>query len=148
MSLMQDFKKFALRGNVVDLAVGVIIGAAFGKIVDSIVNDLIMPLIGSFADADFSNLYVPLSHSAKAAVAANPHLALVDAKKAGAVFAWGNFLTVTLNFLILAFIIFVMVRLISRFKDTTPPSSTLPIQYPTPTDKLLIDMRGGLKNKP
>jgi large conductance mechanosensitive channel len=147
MSIMKDFKAFAMRGNVVDLAVGVIIGAAFGKIVDSVVNDLVMPLIGSFADSDFSNVYLPLSSSAKAAVAAHPHLSLADAKKAGAVFAWGNFLTVTLNFIILAFIIFMMVRLISRLQETTPPPPPPAKAEPTPTEKLLMEIRDELKER-
>ncbi len=94
MAIIKEFKEFAMRGNVVDLAVGVIIGAAFGKIVDSVVNDLIMPIVGIAFKADFSNLYIPLSDKVK------PGLALADAKKLGPVFAWGNFITVTLNFVI------------------------------------------------
>src|SRR5947208_13754343 len=100
MGFATEFKEFAVKGNVMDLAVGVIIGAAFGKIVDSVVNDLIMPLIGIAFKADFSNLYIPLTEKVPKG------LALVDAKKLGPVFAWGNFITVTLNFVILAFIVF------------------------------------------
>src|SRR5881409_412725 len=102
MSFASEFRQFAVKGNVVDLAVGVIIGSAFGKIVDSIVNDLIMPVIGRMLGGlDFTNLYIPLNGQPA-------NLALVEAKKSGAVFAYGNFITITLNFLILAFIIFLM----------------------------------------
>ncbi|GAB3417515.1 large conductance mechanosensitive channel protein MscL [Massilia agilis] len=110
MAMLEDFKRFAMKGSMIDLAVGVIIGAAFSKIVDSLVADIIMPpislLIGGL---DFSNYYIPLNHQAYA-------LPLAEAKKAGAVFAYGNFLTVLLNFVILAFIIFQMVRLVSRVR--------------------------------
>ena len=98
--MLKEFKEFALRGNVMDLAVGVIIGGAFGTIVNSIVNDLIMPLVGIAFQADFSNLYIPLSDKVASG------LPLAEAKKLGPVFAWGNFITVVLNFVILAFIIF------------------------------------------
>jgi len=142
MKLFQEFRKFALKGNVVDLAVGVIIGAAFGKIVDSIVSDLIMPLVGVFFQKDFSNLYVPLSEKVPA------HLALADARKLGPVFAWGNFVTVVLNFFILAFVIFLMVKAINslRHKDeqaapAPPPASP----EPSSTDKLLMEIRDSLK---
>src|SRR6476469_6040392 len=108
MSMMGEFKTFAMKGNVIDLAVGVIIGAAFGKIVDSLVNDIIMPPIGKiFGGLDFASYYVPLNGQAYG-------LALAEAKKGGAVVAYGNFLTVALNFIILAFIIFLMVRAINR----------------------------------
>ena len=114
MGMMQEFKTFAVKGNVMDLAVGVIIGAAFGKIVDSIVQDLIMPLVSTiFGGLDFASYYVPLK--------GQPHgLALAEAKKLGAVFAYGNFLTILLNFVILAFVIFQLVRLINRLRRTTP----------------------------
>src|SRR4029453_12331554 len=103
MSFASEFKQFAVKGNVVDLAVGVIIGAAFGKIVDSVVNDLIMPVVGRiFGGRDFSNHFIPLA----AQTATN----LADARKAGAVLAYGNFITVSLNFVILAFIIFLMIK--------------------------------------
>ena len=115
MSIASEFKEFALKGNVMDLAVGIIIGAAFGKIVDSAVNDLIMPLIGKVTGGlDFSNYYIGLNGQA-------PGLPLADAKKAGAVFAYGNFITVVLNFIILAFVIFLMVKQINRLKRETPP---------------------------
>jgi large conductance mechanosensitive channel len=141
MSVLKEFKDFALRGNVVDLAVAVIIGGAFGKIVDSVVNDMIMPLVGIFFKADFSNLYFPLSEKVRQALGANSNLALPDARKLGPVFAWGNFITVVLNFVILAFIIFWMVRLMRRVKHNTPPPPT----EPSSTDKLLMEIRDALK---
>ncbi|MCT7299321.1 large conductance mechanosensitive channel protein MscL [Ralstonia sp. CHL-2022] len=142
MALMQDFKKFAMRGNVIDLAVGVIIGAAFGKIVDSLVNDLIMPLISRIVGKlDFSNLFIQLAE----APAGVPHT-LADLKKAGVpVFAYGNFITVAVNFLILAFIVFLMVRAITRVIDANSPAA--PAE--TPENILLLrEIRDSLKNKP
>jgi large conductance mechanosensitive channel len=114
MSMLQDFKSFAIRGNVIDLAVAVIVGGAFGKIVDSMVQDMIMPIIGKICGGlDFSNYYIPLNHQ-------DTHLTLVEAKKIGAVLAYGNFFTILLNFLILAFVIFQMVRLLSKLKREEP----------------------------
>ncbi len=121
MSIASDFKEFAMRGNVVDLAVGVIVGAAFGKIVDSIVKDLIMPLVGRVVGGlDFSNYFVLLSDPPAAFKGPMTYEALT---KAGVpVFAYGNFITVAVNFLILAFIIFMMIRQINRIKKRTPPA--------------------------
>src|ERR1700755_757479 len=108
--MLQEFREFAMKGNVVDLAVGVIIGAAFGGIVTSLVGDIIMPIIGALTGGlDFSNHFTPLS---KAVTAGN----LADAKKQGAVLAWGNFLTLTINFLIIAFVLFVVIRFINKLK--------------------------------
>jgi len=122
MSFASEFRQFAIKGNVVDLAVGVIIGAAFGKIVDSIVGDLIMPLIGRlFGGLDFSSHYLALAGQPAG-------LPLADAKKLGAVFAYGNFLTVLVNFLILAFIIFLMVKQINRLRRETPPAPPAPAE--------------------
>jgi large conductance mechanosensitive channel len=110
-TMLDEFKKFALRGNVVDLAVGVIIGAAFGAIVASVVGDLIMPVIGAGTGGlDFSNYYIPLSS------AVQPGLPLAEAKKAGAVLAYGNFITAALNFLIVAFVLFVAIQAINRLR--------------------------------
>jgi len=110
MQMLKEFREFAMKGNVVDLAVGVIIGAAFGAIVNSLVGDVIMPLIGAATGGlDFSNYFTPLS---KAVTATN----LVDAKKQGAVLAWGSFLTLTLNFIIVAFVLFVVIRLMNQLK--------------------------------
>src|SRR6476469_7303254 len=106
--MLEEFKKFAMRGNVVDLAVGVIIGAAFGQIVTSLVGDIFMPIVGAATGGlDFSNHFVPLSNAVTAP-------ALADAKKQGAVLAWGNFVTVTINFLIIAWVLFMVVRGLNR----------------------------------
>lgn len=138
MGFFSEFKEFAVKGNVVDLAVGVIIGGAFGKIVDSVVNDLIMPVVGkAVGGLDFSSYYVALSGQ-------DPTLPLVEAKKLGAVFAYGNFLTVALNFLILAFIIFLMIRQINRLKREAPPAPPAPAA--TPEDIVLLrEIRDSLK---
>jgi large conductance mechanosensitive channel len=120
MSILKEFREFAVKGNVIDLAVGIIIGAAFGKIVDSLVKDVVMPLINAvFGGAvDFSNKYWVLSGNV-------PPGAPIDvAQKSGVVFAWGNFITVMLNFIILAFVIFWMVKAVNRVKarlDAAPP---------------------------
>lgn len=135
MSMMSEFKEFVLKGNVMDLAVGVIIGAAFGKIVDSLVGDIIMPIIGKiFGGLDFSNMYIPLNGQ-------EIGMALVEAKKAGAVIAYGNFITIVLNFIILAFIIFQMVRMMNNLKKAEP---TAPVV--TPEDIVLLrEIRDSLK---
>jgi len=135
MSFVAEFKEFAVKGNVVDLAVGVIIGGAFGKIVDSIVGDLIMPVVSKiFGGLDFSNYFIPL--------AGQSATTLAEAKKGGAVFAYGNFITVALNFLILAFIIFLMVKQINRLKKAAPPPAP-----PAPPEEvvLLRDIRDALR---
>jgi large conductance mechanosensitive channel len=135
MGFATEFKEFALKGNVMDLAVGVIIGGAFGKIVDSVVSDLIMPVVGRvLGGLDFNNYYIPLAGQ----TATN----LADAKKAGAVFAYGSFITVALNFAILAFIIFVMVRQINKLRASTPPAPP----PSTPEDVLLLrEIRDALR---
>ena len=139
MSFMTEFKEFAVKGNVVDLAVGVIIGGAFGKIVDSVVNDLIMPLVGKVVGGlDFSNYYVALAGQPAG-------LALADAKKLGAVFAWGNFVTVALTFAILAFIIFLMIKQINRQRAQPAPAAPA-APAPTPEDIVLLrEIRDSLK---
>ena len=106
--MLEEFKKFALRGNVVDLAIGVIIGAAFGAIVNSLVGDIIMPVVGAITGGiDFSNYFFPLSSKVTATT-------LIEAKKQGAVVGWGNFLTITLNFIIIAFVLFLVIRAMTR----------------------------------
>jgi large conductance mechanosensitive channel len=116
MTMMAEFRQFAMKGNVIDLAVGVIIGGAFGRIVDSLVQDIIMPPIGKlFGGLDFANYYLPLNNQSMA-------LPLAEAKKAGAVLAYGNFLTILLNFIILAFIIFQMIRLMNRLRRKEEPA--------------------------
>jgi large conductance mechanosensitive channel len=141
MSFLSEFKEFATKGNVMDLAVGVIIGAAFGKIVSSVVEDLIMPVVGRIiGKVDFSNLYVPL-----AAVPESVPNTLAELKKAGVpVFAYGNFVTVLINFIILAFIIFVIVKQMNRLKREAPP----PAPAAPPEDVLLLrEIRDALKKK-
>ncbi|MBL0744205.1 large conductance mechanosensitive channel protein MscL [Chryseolinea lacunae] len=144
--MLKQFKEFALRGNVMDLAVGVIIGAAFGTIVNSVVNDLIMPLVGIAFKADFSNLYIPLSEKVINALSADPNLPLAKAKELGPVFAWGNFLTVVINFVILAFIIFLIVKGMNAMKkkDAEKPAAPAP---PSPDVLLLTEIRDLLKAK-
>ena len=143
MSMMQEFKDFALKGNVMDLAVGVIIGAAFGKIVDSVVSDLVMPVVGAvLGRLDFSSLFVVLAQPP-----AGTATTLDAMKKAGVpVFAYGNFITVAVNFAILAFIIFMMVKQINRLKKNTPPPPAAPAA--TAEDVLLLrEIRDSLKRQ-
>ena len=139
--MFNEFREFAIKGNVVDLAVGVIIGAAFGKIVDSLVADIIMPVIGLvFGKLDFSNLYVILG-TVPAGVANN----LADLKKAGVpLLAYGNFLTIVVNFAILAFIIFMMVKQINRLRKEPPPAPAEPAAPPEDI-VLLRETRDSLK---
>lgn len=134
--MLGEFKDFVNKGNVMDLAVGVIIGGAFGKIVDSLVNDLLMPVIGKVigGGANFDNLFVPLAGQAAGALA--------DAKKLGPVFAWGSFTTVVVNFLILAFCVFLLVKMVNSMKAPPAPA---PDPGPTPEEKLLTEIRDLLK---
>ena len=135
--MLKEFREFAMKGNVVDLAVGVIIGAAFGAIVNSLVGDIIMPIIGAITGGlDFSNYFIPLS---KSVTAGN----LADAKKQGAVLAWGSFLTLTLNFLIIAFVLFVVIRLMNQLKRQKEASADPP--KPTREVELLTEIRDLLK---
>ena len=141
MGMMQEFREFAVKGNVIDLAVGVIIGAAFGKIVDSVVGDLIMPVVGAiFGKIDFSNLFVVLGN-----VPAGTAMTLDALKKAGVpVLAYGNFITIAVNFVILAFIIFLMVKQINRMKRDAPVAPAAPAV--TAEDVLLLrEIRDSLK---
>lgn len=132
--MLKDFKEFALRGNVVDLAIGVIIGGAFGKIVDSLVKDVIMPIIGAILGGlDFSNYFLALS---KAVTASN----LLDAQKQGAVLAWGSFLTVVVNFMIIAFILFLVVRALNTLKKTEP-APVVVVALPSRSEVLLEEIR-------
>ena len=136
--MLTEFREFAMKGNVVDLAVGVIIGAAFGAIVTSLVGDIIMPIIGAATGGlDFSNYYIPLS---KAVTATN----LADAKKQGAVLAYGNFLTLTINFIIIAFVLFLVIRAMNTLKRK---EETKPAEPPKPSAEvvLLTEIRDLLK---
>ena len=139
MSFSSEFKEFALKGNVMDLAVGVIIGGAFGKIVASLTDDLIMPIVGKiFGGLDFNNYFIPL--------AGQTATVLADARKAGAVFAYGSFITVVINFTILAFIIFMMVKQMNRMKREAP--AAVPALAPTPEDVLLLrEIRDALSRR-
>ena len=136
--MLEEFKKFVLRGNVVDLAVGVIIGAAFGAIVSSLVADIFMPIIGAITGGlDFSNYFIPLSKNVTAT-------ALADAKKQGAVIAWGNFLTLFINFLIIAAVLFLVIRLVNQLvrKEADKPPPPAP---PSKEVELLTEIRDALK---
>src|SRR6202034_3890990 len=136
--MLEEFKKFAMRGSVVDLAVGVIIGAAFGGIVTSLVGDIIMPIIGAITGGlDFSNYFTGLS---KAVNAGN----LADAKKQGAVLAWGNFLTLTLNFIIIAFVLFMVIRGMNTLKRRDAAAPAAPAK-PSREEELLTEIRGLLR---
>jgi large conductance mechanosensitive channel len=147
MGFAKEFREFALKGNVMDLAVGVIIGGAFGNIVNALVNDIIMPPISLLiGDRGFSNFYFPVSGPVREAVAANPALPLEEAKKLGAVIAWGDFLTVVINFLILAFVIFLMVKGINRLKRQPEAAPEVPAA-PSPQEQLLMDIREELRKQ-
>ena len=133
--MLEEFKKFAMRGNVVDLAVCVIIGAAFGAIVNSLVADIVMPLIGSISGGlDFSNHFVPLSSKVTAT-------ALADARKQGAVLAWGNFVTLIINFLIIAWVLFLCIKGINRLNAPEAPAAAAPFKEV----QLLAEIRDLLK---
>ncbi len=139
MGTMSEFREFAVKGNVMDLAIGVIIGAAFGKIVDSLIKDIIMPVISRvFGNVDFSNMFVKLSEGP-----ANVPQTYAELTKAGVpLFAYGNFITVVINFLILAFVIFWMVKTINRMKRETPPP---PPEAPLEEVTLLREIRDALR---
>ena len=135
MSMGSEFKEFIMKGNVMDLAVGVIIGGAFGKIVDSLVQDIIMPIVGKvIGNVDFSNMYIALNNQTAG-------LPLAEAKKLGSVLAYGNFISILINFLILAFVIFQMVKIVNRMKKAEPVAAPA-----TPDDILLLrEIRDSLR---
>jgi large conductance mechanosensitive channel len=141
MAVLQEFREFAVKGNVVDLAVGVIIGGAFGKIVDSLVNDIVMPVISSLfgGKLDFTNLFVVLGNVPDGVPRTFDAL-----KKAGIpLFAYGNFITISINFILLAFVIFQMVKVVNRIRSAEPPPPTV-----TPEDIILLrEIRDSLQNK-
>jgi large conductance mechanosensitive channel len=140
IAMIKEFREFAMKGNVVDLAVGVIIGAAFGAIVSSMVADVIMPIIGAVTGGlDFSNYFTGLS---KAVTATN----LADAKKQGAVLAWGNFLTLSLNFIIVAFVLFMVIKGMNKLKRKDEAASAAPPK-PSREEELLTEIRDLLKAK-
>lgn len=143
MGMMQEFREFAVKGNVIDLAVGVIIGGAFGKIVDSLVADLIMPVVGLvFGKLDFSSMFIVLGNPP-----AGTAMTLDALKKAGVpVFAYGNFITVAVNFIILAFVIFLMVKQINRLKRAEAPAPAAPAAPPEDV-VLLREIRDSLRSR-
>lgn len=142
MGFIKEFKEFAIKGNVIDLAVAVIIGAAFNKIIDSVIKDLVMPIIAAIIGApDFTNAYVPL----KSGIPDN--LPLAEAQALGPVFAYGSFITVVINFLLLALIIFMMVKAINKLKREEPAPATTAEEISS-TDKLLIEIRDSLQRNP
>jgi large conductance mechanosensitive channel len=124
--MLKEFRDFAMRGNAVDLAIGVIIGASFGKIVDALVNDIIMPIIGIAGKADFTNYFVPLS---SAVTAGN----LADARKQGGVLAYGDFITIAINFMIIAFALFLVVKGVNALKKPAPGAPP-----PPPSDEIVL----------
>jgi large conductance mechanosensitive channel len=135
--MFNEFKKFTLRGNAIDLAIGVIIGAAFGAIINSLVGDVIMPVVGALTGGlDFSNYFIALSSKVTAAT-------LIEAKKQGAVLAWGNFLTIVINFVIIAFVLFLAIRAIGRMmaKEAEKPAAL------TKQEQLLTEIRDLLKQR-
>jgi large conductance mechanosensitive channel len=135
--MLSEFKKFALRGNVVDLAVAVIIGAAFGAIVNSMVGDIIMPAVGALTGGlDFSNYFLPLSSKVTAST-------LIEAKKQGAVLAWGNFLTIVINFIIIAFVLFLAIRAIGRMVNKEAEKAPVVSKQ----EQLLTEIRDLLKQR-
>ncbi len=143
MGFVKEFKEFAVKGNVIDLAVGVIIGGAFGKIVDSVIKDLIMPVIASIIGSpDFSNAYLPLRKDIP------NNLPLADAQALGPVFAYGNFITVALNFFLIALAVFLLVKFINKLKRKQEEVVEAPAPpAPTPTEQLLAEIRDELKRK-
>ena len=139
---LKEFRDFAMKGNVVDLAIGVVIGAAFGKIVDSIVGDIFMPLIGFFTGGlDFSNHYLALSGTVK------PGLSYEDAKKAGAVLGYGNFITVAVSFLIVAWVLFIVVKGINRLKREAAAAAPATPPAPSREEEVLTEIRDLLKSR-
>lgn len=146
MGFVKEFKEFALKGNVMDMAVGVIIGGAFGTIINSMIGDMIMPVVGMAGKADFSNMYLPLSSDVTEAVkaAGKNGLSLVEARKAGPVLAYGSFITVAINFVILALCVFMMIKLMNMLKRQAPPPPAAP-PAPTKEQMLLTEIRDAIK---
>lgn len=142
MGMLQEFRQFAMKGNVMDLAVGVIIGGAFGKIIDSVVNDLIMPVVGKiFGGMDFSNYFIGLQNYAEQA-----KVPLAEAKKIGAVLAYGNFITILINFILLAFVIFLLVKRMSKWQSMFAPPPAPPAP-PPPSEIYLKEIRDALTKR-
>lgn len=150
MGFLKEFREFALKGNVLDMAVGVIIGAAFGGIVNSMIKDVLMPVVGIFGEADFSNLYIPLNKKVQAAVnaaeTAGTTLSLEQARAQGPVLAYGNFITLTVNFIILAFCIFLVVKAFNMARKRFEAQQPAPAPAgPSEEVLLLREIRDSLK---
>ncbi len=140
MGMMKEFKEFAIKGNMVDMAVGIIIGGAFGLIIKSLIDDVIMPLVGSvIGEVDFTNIYIPLSEAVSQAKEANPSLPLADARELGSVLALGNFITIFINFLILAFVIFIMVKMMNKAKANFEKEQEAAPPKAPPADVVLLE---------
>jgi large conductance mechanosensitive channel len=139
--MLKEFKEFAMKGNVMDLAIGVVIGAAFGRIVDSLVGDIIMPIFGAIGGLDFSNYFIGLNSAVTSPV-------LADAKKQGAVFAYGSFITVAINFIIIAAALFIVVKLINRLRRAEKAAEEPPKPETKPDDVVLLsEIRDLLKQR-
>lgn len=134
MGMMKEFKEFAIKGNMVDMAVGIIIGGAFGLIIKSLIADVIMPLVGSvIGEVDFTNLYIPLAEGVEKG------MSLEEARAEGAVFAYGNFITILFNFLILAFVIFIMVKMVNKAKANFEKEQEAAPPKAPPADVVLLE---------
>lgn len=147
MGFVQEFKDFAMRGNLVDLAVGVVIGGAFGKVVTAFIDGMVMPVIGMLTGGvDFNNLYFSLSEKVNAAQAATPGLPIEEAKKLGAVIAYGSFITVVIDFLVVALVIFMVIKAMNRMKKKQAEAPAAPVAPPAPTKEelLLTEIRDAL----
>ncbi|HEX8875601.1 MAG TPA: large conductance mechanosensitive channel protein MscL [Phycisphaerales bacterium] len=148
MGFIKEFREFALKGNMLDLAVGVIIGGAFGGIVNSLIKDIIMPVVGMAGNVDFNNRFVPLGGTVAEQLKTNPNLTLEQARGFGPVLAYGSFITVTINFLILAFCIFLVVKAFNSARKRFEAEKPAPAPAgPTPEQKLLTEIRDLLARK-
>ncbi|MCB9861067.1 MAG: large conductance mechanosensitive channel protein MscL [Phycisphaeraceae bacterium] len=150
--MIKEFKEFAMKGNMMDMAVGIIIGGAFGGIVQSLIKDVVMPVVGIAGNVDFSNMFIPLSKSAKDAVEAakttGAPLSLDDARAAGSVLAYGNFVTVFVNFIILAFVIFMIIKMMNKAKATFEKEQEAAAPAAPPAQEVLLaEIRDLLANK-
>ena len=147
MGMMKEFKEFAMRGNLVDLAVGVVIGGAFGKVVSGFIDGMVMPLIGMVTGGvDFNNMYVSLSDKVTEAMVANPQLPIADAKALGPVIAYGSFITVLIDFLVVAFVVFMVIKGMNRMKKKQEEAPAAPAAPPAPSKEeiLLTEIRDAL----
>jgi large conductance mechanosensitive channel len=138
MGFIKDFKTFALKGNLADLAIGVVIGAAFGKVISAFIDGMVLPIVGMITGKDFSNMYIPLSDKVKDALVTNPALGLADAQKIGPVFAHGNFISALVNFLLIAMVCYLVIKKLMKKDPNAVPA-------PTPTESLLAEIRDSLK---